>query len=769
MSLEFDPGNKETFEKWVKVFDRVRKGEMPPKKKRQPDASEKSQFLGGLGKPLLEFDMERQMIQGRGMLRRLNRTEYEYTLRDLFGIPYLRVKDLLPADSQGHGFDTVAESLELSYVQITRYLEAAHYALDEAINRELEDSQKTSVKSKVVKTLAKDSARFKIKNGEVGTVGDTRVVLRQDNGKGLWRIGFTAPATGSYRVKMNSYGVGWNDGKIVEADRPHAVSLEAETGKIRRKLHMFDIPNDVEGIQEATVQMQEGDIVSAFVETIGATNEPKRNNKRGIPYAGPGVAFEWFEVEGPLGSEEIGERPKLFEGLGFERWSEASGLEVPSSSDGNSKNTLMVVSKNSEIDAKRLLKKFMERAYRRPVTDEDAGAYVPLVMDQIGLKKTFGDAMRTGFKAVLCSPDFLFFKEVPGRLDEYALASRLSYFLWKSMPDAELMELAAKGELSKPEVLHEQTERLLKNENRERFVEDFLGQWLELRRISFTQPDKQLYPEFTGFLQDSMVEETHTYFDAMLDEDLSADYLVESDFTFLNEPLAKLYSVPGVEGLKMRRVKLPEDSPRGGILTQGSVMKITANGTTTSPVTRGVWIQDRLMGEPVPPPPPGAGSIDPDTRGTTTIREQLEKHRSSESCNTCHQNIDPPGFALESFDVIGGWRDQYRALSDNNAKKKQNGEKQLPYFDGPPVDPSGLTSKGEKFENIGEFRKLLLKDRDQLARNLAERFVVYSTGAPVGFADRRLVDDILSKTRDGGHGARSLIHAVVQSPIFQFK
>ncbi len=439
------------------------------------------------------------------------------------------------------------------------------------------------------------------------------------------------------------------------------------------------------------------------METLGSSNEPKRNKKRGIPFSGPGVAFDWFEVEGPLdGAAESGGLPKLFEGMALEEWTEASGLQKPSApvtTGGKSGKPLMVVSKNPQDDAKRLLRNFMTRAYRRPVSEEEAGTYVTQVMEQIVLKRTFGDAMRTGFKTVLCSPDFLFFREVPGRLDNYALASRLSYFLRKSMPDGELLELAAKGDLSKPEVLRAQTERLLKDPKRERFVEDFLGQWLELRRISFTQPDKQLYPEFSRFLQESMVEETTAFFNAMLDENLGADHLVRSDFTFLNEPLAELYDIPGVEGLTMQRVKLPPDSPRGGFLTQASVMKVTANGTTTSPVTRGVWIMDRLLGEPVPPPPPGAGSIDPDTRGTTTIREQLEKHRSSESCAACHQNIDPPGFALESFDVVGRWRDRYRTteIGDEVANKdagKKVGKK-VGYKLGAKVDASGQTSDGE--------------------------------------------------------------------------
>src|SRR6056297_531358 len=256
----------------------------------------------------------------------------------------------------------------------------------------------------------------------------------------------------------------------------------------------------------------------------------------------------------------------------------------------------------------------------------------------------------------------------------------------------------------------------------------------------------------------------------MVRDDLGADHLVGSDFLMINERLAELYEIDGVEGCTIRKVDLPADSPRGGFLTQASVLKVTANGTTTSPVTRGAWVLDRLYGRPPLPPPPNVPAVEPDLRGATTIRRQLEKHRDDEACATCHRAIDPPGFALESFDVIGTWRDRYRALENGEPPQvKEIMGKPVVYKLGLPVDGSGVDPGGESFEDVHEFRAILLSRKETLAKNLAERLVVYSTGAGIDFADRDAIAKILNETRDTGFGLRSIIHAVVQSDLFQRK
>jgi hypothetical protein len=267
-----------------------------------------------------------------------------------------------------------------------------------------------------------------------------------------------------------------------------------------------------------------------------------------------------------------------------------------------------------------------------------------------------------------------------------------------------------------------------------------------------------------------MVKETKAYFTEMLRHDLNIEHVIDSDFVMINGRLAKLYDIPDVDGVNLRRVKLPDDSPRGGLLTQASFLKVTANGTTTSPVTRGAWVLDRVYGQPAPLPPSNVPAIEPDLRGTTTIREQLDQHRNIEACATCHRRIDPPGFALESFDVIGGWRDRYRSLGEGeNANATFKDNRPVRYKLGLPVDTSGVAPDGQPFNDIHEFRQTLLSQKRQLARNLTERLLTYATGAGIQFADREVVEHILKETEESGHGLRSIIHAVVQNEVFQRK
>ena len=278
-------------------------------------------------------------------------------------------------------------------------------------------------------------------------------------------------------------------------------------------------------------------------------------------------------------------------------------------------------------------------------------------------------------------------------------------------------------------------------------------------------PDRTLYPEYDDNLKTSMLKETALFFDEVLKQDLPLTNFVSSDFTFLNERLAKQYNVPGSEGTEMRKVALTPASHRGGLLTMGSSLKVTANGTTTSPVLRGAWVLDRILGTPPPKPPGDVEAIEPDIRGATTIREQLAKHRKVASCNTCHSKIDPPGFALESCDVIGGWRENYRSLA-NNGEKDAKGRRVRP---GPAIDPSDALPDGRRFQNIDEYKKLILEDKDQLTRSLAEKLLAYATGAAPAAADKPQVEDIVETVSHKNYGFRALIHEIVQSPVFQTK
>jgi hypothetical protein len=377
--------------------------------------------------------------------------------------------------------------------------------------------------------------------------------------------------------------------------------------------------------------------------------------------------------------------------------------------------------------------------------------------------------MRRAVRTALCSADFLYHYEPVAKLDDFALANRLSYFLWNSMPDEQITKLAASGKLHESVTLRAETERLLKDRRSQRFVEDFLGQWLKLRSIAANDPDKKLYPEFSPYLQESMVFETRAYFRELLDLDYDATHLVRSDFAMLNEKLAAHYGVAGVSGPNIRRVSLPRECMRGGFITQASILKITANGTTTSPVPRGAFVMDRLLGRPPEPPPSSVPAVEPDVRGTTTIREQLAKHRNNTLCASCHAKIDPAGFALESFDVIGGFRTRYRSLEkgDPAPRGKIDPFIGIAFRLGPAVDASGELPDGRKFLDIGELQSLLAEDRRALLNNLARQWLIYATGREIAFRDRDGVDSIVNAAEKRGGGIRGLLHEVIQSREFQ--
>ena len=460
-------------------------------------------------------------------------------------------------------------------------------------------------------------------------------------------------------------------------------------------------------------------------------------------------------------------------------WTEASGLQSPeplANDDDYEKRKnrgqlMMVASTQPLKDAERLLRTFMPQAYRRPVDEAEVQRCLGFAQEAIEAKFCFHDAMRAAYTAVLCSPDFLFLREEVGPLDGYALASRLSYFLWRSMPDDTLLTLAKTNALTQSEVLRQQVERMLNDPKAERFIEDFAGQWLDLREIQATVTDRFLFPEYfcDNYLVESTVRETLAYFAVMLKDDLGAKAVIDSDFLMINERLAELYGIPGVTGEAIRRVALPKNSLRGGLLTQASVLKVTANGLTTSPVLRGVWVLDRILGQPMPPPPPDAGAIEPDTQGATTVREQLAKHRRNESCASCHNIIDPPGFALETFDVMGAERTFYRSFDKGQRINLKVADRPIKYKRGPNVDASGSAPSSEAFTGYSEFRTILLHQQEQIGRNLVERLLTFATGAGVQFADCELVERIVAETRPKNHGLRSIIHTIVQSDAFRRK
>ena len=371
---------------------------------------------------------------------------------------------------------------------------------------------------------------------------------------------------------------------------------------------------------------------------------------------------------------------------------------------------------------------------------------------------------------IFCSPHFLYLQETPGKLDDYQLASRLSYFLTRTAPDAELLSLAAAGKLSSDsKVLRAQTERLLNDPRHERFITDFTANWLDLREMDFTVPDGQLFPEFDQYLRFSMPLETQEFVTELIRSNLPVRNLVKSDFAMLNSRLAELYDLPEVRGSRLQKVPLPDNSVRGGLLSQAAILKVTANGTNSSPVTRGAWVMERILGETPPPPPAGVPGVEPDIRGASTLRELLDKHRNSSNCKACHQKIDPPGFALECFNPIGGFRDRYRSIGEGERIEKVVLGRQVRYRLGPEVDATGELPDGRSFSGFREFRNYLAADEELLAKTLAEKLLMFATGRELGFSDREEIQRIASGSEESNYGVRELIHLVIASEIFQSK
>jgi hypothetical protein len=808
-ALRFDTDDPKAFAAWVTVHDRVRDGEMPPKKKAQPDAATRAAFLDALARPLVAADDARAAREGRATWRRMNRYEYEHTLRDLLGVPWLQVKDMLPEDGEAHRFNKVGDALDVSHVQMARYLGAAEYALREVIaaqaapvpaTRRYYARESASFARRVQYTQfnrSPERATFPIIGNAADipaltgtapmTVGTNNPARRELESVGVVASTyepleikfseFEAPAAGRYRLRVNahSFWAGpesaerwWKPSRtnITAGRTREPVTLYSEMPpRLLRKLGSFDVSPEP-AVNELEVHLLKGETIRPDAVRLFRSRPPGTwRNPLATPEGQPGVTFRWLEVEGPLPDPSLATgRRLLFGDLPF----------IPKA-DGHAE----VTPKNPKTDAERLLKQFLARAYRQPASTADVKRFLGVVEAARQSGSSFADAMIAGYAAVLCSPVFVTLEEKPGRLGDHALAARLSYFLWNAAPDAELRALADAGKLHRPEVLRAQTERLLADAKSQRFVEAFLDYWLDLRKANATSPDAALYPDYylDDFLVESAVDETRAFFAELIRRDLPARNVIQSDFALVNERLAQHYELPGVRGAALQRVVLTKDSPRGGLLTQASVLKVTANGTTTSPVLRGVWILERILGRPVPPPPAAVPAVEPDTRGATTIREQLDKHRNVESCNSCHVKIDPAGFALESFDVLGGFRQHYRAVDEERdpAQKppepKGYGKNGQPFefHDGPPVDCSGSLPDGRRFADVRELKQLLLADERQIARNLASQLIVFATGAPVRFGDRPELEELLDRARPGQYGVKSLIHAIVQSQLFQTK
>ena len=752
--LKYDLKDEASYAKWEQIFDRVVTGEMPPKKKKkQPTQADLQQFENTLAPELL---LAHQYVKGT-VLRRLNRQEYENTLNDLFGTN-LRIADMLPEDGRSHEFDNVGEALGMSMVQLQRYMNISESVLNTAIEDRPTPVEPTT---KIASYNNKGAARHigkKWKKLEDGTI----VRFHANTWPNGLIQGTGAKEDGYYEVEITGYSY--------QSEKPLVFSVTGMSyapGSDKPHYGFYSLPTKMSTIKllcymEKSIMLQ--------LEPYGINyHDPylKPKEKFNVnTYKGPGFAIKEVKVTGPIRTKfPSAGHELLFTGIDRQAVMPTREKDLK---NPRYKFKFNINTKDANSDASVVLNRVAQKAFRR--NNPDIKPYLSLFNNELKNGKGFEDSLKTAVTAILCSPDFLFLKEKAGKLDDFAIASRMSYFLNRTMPDDKLFELATKGKLKDPNVRKSELYRLMKKPEFDRFTTDFADAWLNLREMDFTEPDKTLFPEYSWYLRYSMPLETYAFLKEMVHSNLSVTHVIKSDFAMINSRLAELYEIDGIEGPEIRKVKLQEGSVRGGIISHASVHKVSANGTNTSPVVRGIWTLERILGIVPPPPPPGIPGIEPDIRGAKTLREILDKHRDSPNCNACHVKIDPLGFALESFSPIGVYRENFRT-------KKGKGKSVQPrvhgswarYYVGPKVDASGTLSNGKKFNSFIEFREHMLEDKELIAKTMTKKLLTFATGREMGFSDREEIERIVKATAKNDYRLRDIMEQILNSKIFLTK
>lgn len=688
---------------WDRVRSHVASRLMPPADAPQPSDKERDRLLAWIEGTALQVDCTGPVDVGRVTIRRLNRVEYNNTIRDLVGVDFQPADDF-PADDVGYGFDNIGDVLSLPPLLLEKYLNAAEAIIDQAI----------------VVPPAPAIVRYEAETEQVegpGGVYGGFAFLLYSNGQVHVRHVF--PENGDYVIRVRAFGQ--QAGK-----EPARVQLRLD-GK---ELKTFDVKEteDKPGLFEVRQRVKQGGqrVAAAFTNDFYQPKDPDPKNRD------RNLGIDYIEIQGPLDAQQT-------------ILPEAHRRIMIASPGGG---------KEREA-ARKILERFASRAFRRPVEEDEVERLAQFAQAALDQGDSFEAALKLPLKAVLVSPHFLFRIEAdrePQRTDksyalnDYELAARLSYFLWSTMPDDELFAAAKAGRLHTIGGMADQVRRMLKSPKSQALVENFAGQWLQLRTLRQLAPDKNKYPDFDEPLRAAMVRESELFFARVLREDRSLLEFLDADYTYLNERLARHYGISGVSGSEFRLALLP-DRRRGGVLTQASIMTLTSNPTRTSAVKRGKWILENVLGTPPPPPPPGAGDL-PDGDGTPlagTLRQRMEQHRQKAICASCHAQLDPLGFGLENFDGIGAWR-----TLDAGAE----------------IDTTGVLPTGESFAGPAELRQILLGKQDQFLRCLTEKMLTYALGRGLEYGDRCSVDQIVQGVVEDEHRMSRLILGIVQSDPF---
>ena len=685
---------------WEKVIQKLRSGQMPPKGRPAPAADQVAAVTHWFELEFARMDRSMKPDPGRVTARRLNRVEYNNTIRDLVGVDFKPAADFPPDDS-GYGFDNIGDVLSLSPVLMEKYLSAAEKIARQAIVADpppkptLEKIEHTQTPPEI--SPARDLTRkhvFPVEGDYVlrGAVGGRREAMLIT----LWLDGrqlITTPIT-----------------TVDEAPRVGEMRVHVTAGEHELKATLAhddsrqDAPPDPEEAKEK--------------------NQRPRN-----PFV------DRFEIVGPYNPHA---RPPTETHKRIFICGHADGQHRPEC-------------------ARLIVAALARRAYRRPVDDEEIDGLTRFVTMAQQNGDSFEQGVRLALEAILVSPYFLFRIErdpdpnnssASHRVDDYELASRLSYFLWSSMPDDELFRLAGQRHLHKADVLTAQVRRMLESPKSSALVDNFAGQWLELRNLDSVKPDPDRFPEFDEDLRRAMRQETRRFFEAVIHEDRSILDFIDGKYTFLNERLAKFYGIPGVTGPEFRRVELNGDE-RSGVLTQASVLTVSSYPTRTSPVLRGKWILENFLNDPPPPPPPGVPNLNEAAIGTkASLREQLEQHRANPACAVCHTRMDPLGFGLENYDAVGRWRTMDGKFA---------------------IDAAGTLPGGRTFRSPAELKEILISDRDAFARCLTEKMLTYALGRGLERYDQPAVSLICRRLASGDYRFSRLILGIVQSLPFEMR
>jgi hypothetical protein len=754
---------------WQDILDQLNQGDMPPKKEKQPQKTELLAAVDAITQSIGDATQRFKATGAHTVLRRLNSFEYRNTIGDLLGLKVAGWNPSadFPPEVRVDGFDNNSAAQVTSGILLEHYFAAA----EEAIKRATAFGPKPEMKDYVQKSpfyfegkAARDLPKlFRTDRYRwISDKGYDDLVARHYRGG---HIGFEpmvrggAPQSGRYTIRIQAAAIdrthSYDFLKDFRNGDPIVMELAAvnregsveSTGNIstQRTLALVEITSDKPQWFEWTVDLERGEEPEVRFRN-GATAAKALAFKLGKNVKG----HPELEAIGKLGKGEIAlAMLKAYRGPKLRIWE--MQVAGPQLDQWPTSGHTLLYGKLTEDQISRAkiperLKVFAEAAYRRPLAQGELSPIGKLINTKLDAGMKPMEALQLGFQTILCSPAFIHVHEGSGKLNDFALASRLSYFFWSSMPDQTLIQLAGAGKLHEPATLSAQVDRMLADPKSQRFVQNFIRLWLNLDHIG----EMPVSTDFVSFFRDNidaaMRAETEMFFRHILDKNLSPREFLAANYTFLNRELALHYGLPPVEGVQLRQVTLPKGE-RGGLLTQASFLTASANGVDTSPVVRGVYVQQKLLGYKPPPPPPDVPLIEPDASGAKTIREQLAMHRENATCASCHQKIDPYGFALENFNAVGGWRSNYS--SDHK------------------IDPGGDLPTGEKFKDVIDFRSVLISRHEQFTRSLVRKLLTYALGRELSITDNAPVDIIVKDMLTPGRGLRDMIHDIVASAVFQ--